>query len=152
MPDQVGTEATNQLVKDGEPYRQGTTVGLSGLQQAYQAELTGSPTTEVVVQSESGHQVKVLRRWKGQSGTAVKTTIDLAVQQAARRALSGLGFSGAVVAVQASTGRILAVAEHQAGGLPRADPLDGQYQPRPAFPILPTAAPLFKGPIRADPP
>jgi cell division protein FtsI/penicillin-binding protein 2 len=147
---QVGTEAAKQLVRDGDPYRPGTTVGLSGLQQAYQGTLAGTPTTEVVVQSESGHQLKVLKRWKGQSGTAVKTTIDLAVQQAARRALSGLGFSGAVVAVQASTGRILAVAEHQAGGLPRVDPLDGQYQPGQAFTIVPTAALLSKDRIGAD--
>ncbi len=86
----------------------------------------------------------MLKRWKGHTGTTVKTTIDLAVQQAARRALSGLGFSAAVVAVQASTGRILAVAERQAGGLPRVDPLDGQYQPGQAFTIVPTAALLSK--------
>ena len=147
---QVGTEATKQLVQDGDPYRPGTTVGLSGLQQAYQGTLAGTPTTEVVVQSESGKQVKVLKRWKGQTGTAVKTTIDLAVQQAARRAMSGLGLSAAIVAVQASTGRILAVAEHQAGGMPRVDPLDGQYQPGQAFTIVPTAALLSKGRIDAN--
>jgi cell division protein FtsI/penicillin-binding protein 2 len=141
---QVGTEAAKQLVRDGDPYRPGTTAGLSGLQQAYQATLAGTPTTEVVVQSESGRRFKVLKRWKGHPGTTVKTTIDLAVQEAARRAMSGLGFSAAVVAIQASTGRILAVAEHQAGGMPRVDPLGGQYQPGQAFTIVPTAALLSK--------
>jgi cell division protein FtsI/penicillin-binding protein 2 len=137
---QVGTEATKQLVKDGDPYRPGTTVGLSGLQQTYQAALAGTPTTEVVVQSESGGPVKVLKRWNGHPGTAVKTTIGMRVQQAARSAMSGLGVSAAVVAVQASTGKILAVAEHQARGLPRVNPLDGQYRPGQAFTIVPTAA------------
>jgi cell division protein FtsI/penicillin-binding protein 2 len=140
---QVGTESVKQLVRDGEPYRPGTTVGLSGLQQAYQTALAGTPTTEVVVQSKSG-RVKVLKRWKGHPGRAVKTTINLAVQQAARRALTGLGSSAAIVAIQASTGRILAVAEHQAGGMPRVNPLNGQYRPGQAFTIVPTAAILSK--------
>ncbi len=51
---QVGTEATKQLIQDGAPYRPGTTVGLSGLQQTYQATLAGTPTTEVVVQNAKG--------------------------------------------------------------------------------------------------
>jgi cell division protein FtsI/penicillin-binding protein 2 len=92
------------------------------------------------VESESGGPVKVLKRWNGHPGTAVKTTIGMRVQQAARSAMSGLGVSAAVVAIQASTGRILAVAEHQAGGLPRVNPLDGQYRPGQAFTIVPTAA------------
>lgn len=141
---QIGTEATRELIEEGAPYRPGTTVGLSGLQQTYQATLAGTPTTEVVVQDSKGHLVKILKRWQGRAGTAVKTTIDLRVQQAAQRALSGLGLSGAVVAVQASTGKILAVAEHQAGGLPDVDPLSGQYQPGQAFGIVPTAAALSK--------
>jgi cell division protein FtsI/penicillin-binding protein 2 len=138
---QIGTEATRQLIEDGAPYRPGTTIGLSGLQQTYQATLAGTPTTEVVVQGANG---KVLKRWQGRDGTPVKTTIDLRVQQAAQRALSGLGLSGAVVAVQASTGKILAVAEHQGGRLPDVDPLGGQYQPGQAFGIVPTAAALSK--------
>jgi cell division protein FtsI/penicillin-binding protein 2 len=148
---QVGTEATKQLIEDGAPYRPGTTLGLSGLQQTYQAALAGTPTTEVVVQDSKGHPVKVLKRWQGRLGTPVKTTIDLRVQQAAQRALSGLGLSGAVVAVQATTGKILAVAERQAGGLPDVDPLGGRYQPGQVFGIVPTAAALSKqGVLDAD--
>ena len=141
---QVGTEATKELIEDGSPYRPGTTVGLSGLQETYQATLAGTATTEVVVQSAKGHPVKVLKRWPGQRGTSVRTTIDLRVQRAAQRALSGLGYSATVVAVQANTGQILAVAERQAGGTPDVDPLAGQYQPGQAFTIVPTAALLSK--------
>jgi cell division protein FtsI/penicillin-binding protein 2 len=141
---QVGTEVTRELIEDGSPYRPGTTVGLSGLQETYQATLAGTATTEVVVQNAKGHLVKVLKRWSGQHGTPVRTTIDLRVQRAARRALAGLGYSGAAVAVQAKTGRILAVAERQAGGMPDVDPLTGRYQPGQAFTIVPTAALLSK--------
>lgn len=141
---QVGTEATKELIEDGSPYRPGTTVGLSGLQETYQATLAGTATTEVVVQSAKGHLVKVLKQWSGQRGKPVRTTIDLRVQRAAQRALSGLGASAAVVAVQASTGRILAVAGRHAGGLPDVDPLGGRYQPGQAFTIVSTAALLTK--------
>jgi cell division protein FtsI/penicillin-binding protein 2 len=148
---QIGTEATKQLIEDGAPYRPGTTVGLSGLQQTYQTALAGTPTTEVVVQHAKGGPDKILKTWKGRSGTPVKTTIDLRVQQAAQRALNGLGLSGAVVAVQASTGKILAVAERQADGLPDVDPIGGRYQPGQAFGIVPTAAALSKpGALYAD--
>ena len=141
---QVGTEATKELIEDGSPYRPGTTVGLSGLQETYQSTLAGTATTEVVVQNAKGHLVKVLKRWAGRLGTPVRTTIDLRVQRAAQRALTGLGYSAAVVAVQASTGRILGVAERQAGGMPDVDPLAGRYQPGQAFTIVPTAALLSK--------
>jgi cell division protein FtsI/penicillin-binding protein 2 len=141
---QIGTEATKELIEDGAPYRPGTTVGLSGLQQTYQTALAGTPTTEVVVQNSKGGRPKILKVWPGRAGTPVKTTIDLRVQQAAQRSLSGLGLSGAVVAVQASTGKILAVAERQGDGLPDVDPISGRYQPGQAFGIVPTAAALSK--------
>jgi len=143
---QVGTEAARALVEDGEPYRPGTTVGLSGLEQAYQTTLAGTPTTQVVVQNAAGHLVKVLKRWQGQAGTAVRTTIELGVQQAAQRALAGLGYAATVVAVRASTGKILAAAERQAAGMPTVDPLNGQYQPGQSFTIVPTAALLSTEP------
>ena len=141
---QVGTEAAKELINEGVPYRPGTTVGLSGLQQAYQATLAGTPTTEVVVQNSSGHLVKVLKRWPGQNGSSVRTTINLAVQRAAQQAVTGTGFSSAVVAVQARTGRVLAVAMHTAAGMPGVDPLNGRYHPGQAFTIVPTAALLSK--------
>jgi cell division protein FtsI/penicillin-binding protein 2 len=53
--------------------------------------------------------------------------------------------SAAIVAVQAGTGRILAVAAHQAGGLPPVSPLDGRYRPGQVFTIVPTAALLETG-------
>jgi cell division protein FtsI/penicillin-binding protein 2 len=141
---QVGTEAAKELIDDGVPYRPGTTVGLSGLQEAYQATLAGTPTTEVVVQNSSGRLVKVLRRWRGQNGSGVRTTINLAVQRAAQQAVTGADFTAAVVAVQARTGRVLAVAMHRAAGMPGVDPLNGRYHPGQAFTIVPTAALLSK--------
>jgi cell division protein FtsI/penicillin-binding protein 2 len=141
----VGTETAQILRADGVPYRPGDTVGLSGLQQAYQRTLTGSPTTSVVVQNAAGHQVKLLRSWKGASGVPVRTTLSSHVQVAADRAVASQAGSAAIVAVQTGTGKILAVAAQHGRGMPLVDPLAGQYQPGQAFTIISTAALLQSG-------
>ncbi len=142
----VGTEVAKELVEDGEPYRPGTTVGLSGLEQSYQTTLAGTPTTTVVVQNAAGRRIKVLKSWPGTRGTPVKTTIDGRVQRAARGSVAGLPYSASVVAVQASTGKILGVAQRQAGGMPAVDPLAGRYQPGQAFTLISSAAVLSTQP------
>lgn len=142
---QVDTETAKTLVADGEPYRPGTTVGLSGLQQAYQSKLAGKPKTQVVLQNSAGKQVKVLYQWPGTAGSAVRTTIDGGVQHAAASALSGVGLSAAIVAVRAGGGQILAVARDTPHGMPTVSPLDGRYQPGQSFTIVSTAALLAAG-------
>lgn len=141
----VGTETASVLRANGVPYQPGTTVGISGLQQAFQHTLTGTPTTEIVIAGQNGRLVRVLRRWSGHPGTAVRTTIESSVQRAADDVLAGLPSSAAIVAVQGGTGKILAAAAHQAPGLPAVQPLDGRYQPGQAFTIISTAALLATG-------
>lgn len=145
----VGGEVSKALRANGAFYLPGTTVGLSGLEQTFQRELLGTPTTEVVVANSVGSVTSVIARWPGIPGTPVHTTIDSAVQGAAQAALSGVsdsGHSGEIVAVQASTGQVLAVAQRQA---PRAWPLPGAFDaklvPGTAFTIVSTAALLGTG-------
>ena len=141
----VGTETAQVLRAEGVPYRPGDTVGLSGLQAAYQRTLTGSPTTSVVVQDAAGHQVTLLRSWKGTPGVPVRTTINSHVQVAADRAVAGQPGTAAIVAVQTGTGKVLAVAAQHGRGMPEVDPLAGLYQPGQAFTIISTAALLQSG-------
>jgi cell division protein FtsI/penicillin-binding protein 2 len=141
----VGTEAAGRLQQMGIPYRPGATVGLSGLQQFYQRQLVGTPTTEVVEESTSGQVVTVLKQWPGKPGAPVHTTIDSKIQIAANHALSPLQTSAAIVAVSTTTGRILAVAQHEVPGMPAVDGLAGRYQPGQAFTIVSTAALLDTG-------
>jgi cell division protein FtsI/penicillin-binding protein 2 len=141
----VGTETAQVLRDDGVPYRPGATVGLSGLQQAYQRTLTGEPTTWVVVQNAGGHQVKVLHSWKGAAGVPVRTSISTHVQTAADQAIASQPGTAAIVAVQGGTGKILAVAAQHGRGMPEVDPLAGLYQPGQAFTIISTAALLESG-------
>ena len=147
----VGTEASLVLREQGVAYRPGSTVGQSGLQQVFQRQLAGSPDTEVIAEDGAGRQVAVLARWLGRAGTAVRTTIDSAVQAAATAALAGQTTAAAIVAVQGSTGHVLAVADHGVPGLPRVDPLGGHYQPGQAFTIISTAA-LLSGGLQVNSP
>jgi cell division protein FtsI/penicillin-binding protein 2 len=141
---EVGSEINPVLRADGSLYLPGTTVGLTGLEQAYQRELVGTPTTEVVVVNAAGQQKAVLARWPGAPGAPVRTTINSGLQSAALTALGAAPAPGEIVAVQASTGRVLAVAQRQgAGTLP--GPLDAQLTPGTAFTIVSAAALLASG-------
>ncbi len=118
---------------------------MSGLQRARQRDLAGTPTIKVVTETARGRQVAVLRSWPGQASQPVRTTIDSGLQVAADNAMEPLPQSAAAVAVQASTGHILTVAQHTVGGMPAIDPLAGRYPPGPAFTIVSTAALLASG-------
>ena len=144
----VGTEASSRLRDEGASYQPGTTVGLTGLQAAYQRMLAGSPTTEIVAENNSGQQTGVLQQWRGQDGRPVTTTISPAVQGAATAALNAVpNASAEIIAVQPSTGKILAVAGQQVAGqqLPAGGALNAHVSPGTAFTIVSTAALLGTG-------
>ncbi len=143
---EVGSEINERLRADGALYAPGATVGLSGLEQYYQRQLVGTPTTEVVVVNSAGAQTGVLAQWPGAAGTPVRTTIDPTVQNAALTALDGVSSSGEIVAVRASTGEVLAVAQHQASGaLPPGGALNAELVPGTAFTIVSAAALVSNG-------
>jgi cell division protein FtsI/penicillin-binding protein 2 len=141
----VGSEAARQLREDGIPYRPGLTIGLTGLQQAFQRLLLGTPTTEVVTENAAGQVVSVLARSAGQPGANVQTTIHASVQDAADSALDSLDAPAAIVAIEPATGHVLAVAQHTPRGMTPVQPLDGHYPPGQAFTIVSAAALLNTG-------
>ena len=83
-------------------------VGQSGIEQAYERQLAGTPGAVVSVVDRSGNTVAVIGRFAQHAGTAVQTTIDPSVQEAAESALGGQTLPAAIVAIQASTGAVLA--------------------------------------------
>jgi cell division protein FtsI/penicillin-binding protein 2 len=142
----VGSELNGQLRADGTLYAPGTTIGLSGLEQKYQRQLLGTPTTEVVAVNSAGRQTGVLAQWPGATGTPVQTTISSAAQNAALDALNTVPRSGEIVAVKASTGEVLAVAQHQVSGpLPAGGVLSAKLVPGAAFTIVSAGALLSNG-------
>ena len=150
---EVGSEINERLRADGTLYAPGTTVGLSGLEQTYQRQLLGTPTTEVVAVNSAGQPTGVLAQWPGTAGTPVHTTIDSTVQNAALTALDGVSSSGEIVAVRARTGEVLAVAQHRASGaLPAAGALNAKLVPGTAFTIVSAAAALASNVVSVSTP
>ena len=116
---QVGTENSSELREEGAAYQPGMTVGVTGLEQTFQDELIGTPTTSVVVVNAAGHSVATL--WSspgGHAGTPVQTTLDSQDQAAAVNALAEQPSSAEIVAVDWSSGQIRVLASHEAGGVP----------------------------------
>lgn len=147
----VGSEVAPILRTEGVAYQPGDTIGLSGLQQYYQHRLVGSPVTEVVVEDDDGHVVSVLRKWSGPGPRPVRTTLSWPAQAAANDALGSTSHAAAIVALQASTGKLLAVASQGGHGVTQPNPLDGRYSPGQAFTIVSSAALLGTGLMASDP-
>ncbi|MEV0829208.1 penicillin-binding transpeptidase domain-containing protein [Nonomuraea rubra] len=130
--------------KLGGSQRAGDSVGLTGLQKAYQDNLTGSTQTSVVLLDlKTGEQVAELKEWSGRSTVPVETTIDSTIQAAAETALAGTT-SAALVAVKASTGEVLAVSASDNLNEEK-DGLAGRYPAGTTFSIIAAEALLKKG-------
>ncbi|HEU5267899.1 MAG TPA: penicillin-binding transpeptidase domain-containing protein [Jatrophihabitans sp.] len=108
--------ATADLIKNSKGrIVAGDQTGIGGLQQALDSTLAGTPATTVVTARADDSTVKTVAAVsRAKSGTPVTLTLDRATQAAAESALSGIRQAAAVVAVQRSTGRILADANSAA--------------------------------------
>jgi cell division protein FtsI/penicillin-binding protein 2 len=143
----VETEDSSQLRDEGAAYQPGATVGVSGLEQAYQTMLAGTPSTAIVVVNGAGHVVATLWRAPGLAGVPVRTTLDGRDQDAAVNAVASQPDSAEIVAVDAANGGILSLASHEAGSvpLPRGGTLNAKVKPGMAFSIVSAAALLGIG-------
>jgi cell division protein FtsI/penicillin-binding protein 2 len=141
----VGTEISPLLRAEGAAYQPGMTVGQSGLEQTYQDDLVGTPTTSVVVLNSAGARVATLWNSPGHAGTPVQTTLSTKDQEAAVAALADQPGSGEIVAVDASNGDIRALASRQEGASRLPSPLNGKVAPGMSFSIVSAAALLSGG-------
>jgi len=120
-------------------------VGTTGLQYAFQQDLAGTPGGTVTLRDgKTKMTIKVVYSQKGTAGKAVKTTLDVNLQRAAEAALATSKLQASLVAVQASTGQILAAANGpQPTNYNRA--FQGRYAPGSTFKVVTSAALLGSG-------
>ncbi|HMC72582.1 MAG TPA: penicillin-binding transpeptidase domain-containing protein, partial [Mycobacteriales bacterium] len=98
----------------------------------------------VVVRMSDGQLLDTIKTFPGSSGSAVKTTLDVATQSAAEKALAHEAKPAALVAVDTRTGAILAAANTpDATSFDRA--LVGHYPPGSTFKLVTTYALLGSG-------
>jgi cell division protein FtsI/penicillin-binding protein 2 len=140
----VGPITAEQLKQLGPPYDNSSIVGQRGVEEVYERRLAGTPTTEVNVADSTGAPVVRLATYHGHPGRAVHTSIDPRVQRAAEAALAGDTHHVAMVAMRASTGKVLAVVSEPADyGFDQA--LQGHYPPGSTFKVLTSTALIRKG-------
>ena len=142
--------ATAEIVEQSEGrVAAGDVTGLSGLQRSLDAQLAGN--AGVTVERLRGETATELFAVAPVAGTPVTLTLDSAVQQAADSALATVTAGGpaggngnaALVAVDVTTGAVLAVANTPATGTNRA--MTGQYPPGSTFKSISTQALLAAG-------
>ena len=107
---------TNASLSDAD------TIGLSGLEQQYDAVLRGVDGKQIVKLNPQGYTVKLGGSVAAQQGSTLVTSIDLGIQRLAEQSLAKQiadsraagkpATGGAVVVMDPNTGRILAVASY----------------------------------------
>jgi cell division protein FtsI/penicillin-binding protein 2 len=138
--------ATKETLENAGPTASTTDqVGATGLQYAFQQQLAGTPGGTVVLRDlETKLVVKPVFTQPGKPGTPVKTSLDLTMQRAAERAVRTSRLPVSLVAVQPSTGQILAAANGPtASNYNRA--FLGRYAPGSTFKIVTSTALLGAG-------
>ncbi|TCP49184.1 cell division protein FtsI/penicillin-binding protein 2 [Tamaricihabitans halophyticus] len=123
---------------------------LGGLQDELADELTGSPGWRVVIVDDTGTEIDQLHAAEGNPAQAVHSTLGLPEQQAAEAALGKLDEPAALVAIQPSTGDIVAVAQNEPANKQGAIALTGRYPPGSTFKIITAAAALQSGDYTAN--
>jgi cell division protein FtsI/penicillin-binding protein 2 len=139
----VAPVTAEQLKRLGPRYAAGDEVGQWGLQAAFERRLAGTPERRIVIRV-AGRPTRTLKRRRGHAGADLRTTLDISTQRAAESALGDSPTAAALVAVQPSTGNILAVANRPTdSSFDRA--LEGRYPPGSTFKVISTAALLRDG-------
>jgi cell division protein FtsI/penicillin-binding protein 2 len=122
----------------------GDEVGQWGLEARFESRLAGTATRRIVIRGADGTPTVTLLRRAGKKGQALHTTLDRDVQQAAETALGPRRDKAALVAMQPSTGDVLAVANRPTDQ-PFDRAIDGRYPPGSTFKVVSTAALLRDG-------
>ncbi|HEY2044501.1 MAG TPA: penicillin-binding transpeptidase domain-containing protein [Jatrophihabitans sp.] len=140
-------QATKQLIDSSAGRLQtGDQTGIGGLQQAFDTQLAGTPGVAVYAASDSDGSLgtRLAAVESAKAGTPVRLTLDSSVQNAADAALASTPLPASVVAVQPSTGKILAVANSTAATDDIA--LVGQYPAGSTFKIVTYTAAFMANP------
>ena len=139
----VGPATKEQLEKLGDRAAAGDSVGQWGLQSRFERRLAPVPERRVVIRAD-GVPIETLRSRKGRPGRPLRTTLDTRAQAAAEAALAEQADEAALVAVQPSTGDVLAVANRPVDSTYNRA-LEGTYAPGSTFKVISTAALLRAG-------
>jgi cell division protein FtsI/penicillin-binding protein 2 len=140
----VGLATEEQIEESNGELDLDDLVGQGGLQAAFEDQLAGTPARAVVIRNSEDEAVETLEGTAAEDGEPLETTLDLKVQDAAEKALGEVEGKAGLVAIEPSTGDLLAVANRPTDdGFNRA--MAGQYPPGSTFKVVTTTALLDAG-------
>ena len=138
-------EATAELVEQsGGTLVPGDQAGLSGLQLQYDTHLRGADAVTIRIADADNNLSAPLFKTDGEPGAPLQTTLNAGIQSKAEAALAEEPSASALVAIQPSTGNILAVANGP-GSKGAQTALLGQYAPGSTFKLATALAMLRTG-------
>jgi hypothetical protein len=138
----VGPLTAAQATAAGPGFAAGDIAGQTGLERVYNTRLTGRAGASIVLM-QGAIRLRTLKTFPAIAGQATTTTLDLRVQRAGENALAPIGLPAALVAINTTTGGVLAAVNHPLGGFARA--IRGQYPPGSTFKVVTTTAALLAG-------
>jgi cell division protein FtsI/penicillin-binding protein 2 len=115
-------------------------------------QLDGVPGWSVAVVDAAGGIVATLVEEAPKTGSTVSVALDRAIQTAAEDAVEPVPQQAMLVAVQPSTGNLLAVAQNGAADAAGALALTGRFPPGSTFKIVTALAGVEQAGLRADTP
>ncbi|MGJ0182465.1 penicillin-binding transpeptidase domain-containing protein [Corynebacterium glyciniphilum] len=99
---------------------------------------------------EQGLEGEILGREEAESSDPIRTTMDMGVQAAAQRALDAEDRAASIVAINPSTGGLVASAQNAAADSQGTPAMTGQFPPGSTFKTVTTAAALSRGTVSPD--
>ena len=125
---------------------------LPAVRTALAAQLDGVPGWSIAAVDAGGGTVATLVEETPKPGTTAAVTLDRALQTAAEDAVEPIAQQAMLVAVQPSTGQLLAVAQNGAADAAGALALTGRFPPGSTFKIVTALAGVEQAGLSADTP
>ena len=125
---------------------------LPGIRKVVEADLAGKTGWRVVTIDVSGAEVEELYAKPAEPAKAAVTTLSTTIQNAAQATLATEPTASMIVAMQPSTGELLAVAQNAPADAQGALALTGRYPPGSTFKIVTASAALLGGTVTATTP
>jgi cell division protein FtsI/penicillin-binding protein 2 len=123
-----------------------------GIRRVVEKQLEDAAGWRVVTVNAMGEEVETLATQQPHVVPTLTTTVDRATQTAAEHALASVSNPAMIVAIQPSTGEILAVAQNSAADVLGPLSLTGRYPPGSTFKIVTAVAALEAKQVTADSP
>ncbi|CAL9403956.1 Peptidoglycan D,D-transpeptidase MrdA [Actinosynnema sp. ALI-1.44] len=111
---------------------------------------TGTPGWQVALVDPAGVPVTVVQEKKAQAKQTLTVTLDPPVQRAAQAAVDQVEQKAVIVAIEPSSGEIVAVAQNAAASSGGLVAMQGWYEPGSTFKIVTAAAAITAGTASLD--